>query len=60
MAPGALAGRECLLAVMAVPAISTTVNVLHGDMSATSFHQEELWMTFFAAIPFCVRLMVEP
>ena len=60
MAPGTLAGGECLLAVMAVPAISTAVNVLHGDMRTARFHLEELWMAFFAAVPLCVCLMVEP
>ncbi len=60
MAPGALAGGEGLLAVMAVPAISAPVNVLHRDMSASRFHQEEPWVAVFAAVPLCVRLMVEP
>ena len=60
VALGTLAGGECLLAVMAVPAISTAVNVLHGDISTARFHREELWMAFFAAVPLCVRLMVEP
>ena len=60
MAPGTFAGRECLLAVMAIPAISASVYVLHGDMSTAHFHKEELWMAFFAAEPLCVCLMVEP
>ena len=60
MAPGTLTGGEGLLAVMAVPAIGAAVNVLHGDMSTTGFHQEGPWMAFFAAVSLCVCLMVEP
>ena len=60
VAPGTLAGGEGLLAVMAGPAIGAVVNVLHGDMSTTRFHQEKPWMAFFAAVYLCVSLMVEP
>ncbi len=60
MAAGTVARGECLPAVMAVPAIGAVVNVQHCNMSTTRFHQEELWMAFFAAVPPGVSFMVEP
>src|SRR5208283_5027561 len=60
MAAGTVAGGECLPSVMAVPAIGAVVNVQHCNMSTASFHQEEFWMAFLAAVPPGVSFMVEP